>query len=123
MTASRPNSLESALVRALRSLEETRWTLTSASDGPNFKAVTDALEVLRAAHGLSAPEPFPRRNDAPAVWDLVVADMKLRDATGAEKYGTRLQPHNGRDVLTDAYQEALDLAVYLRQAIYERDGS
>jgi hypothetical protein len=32
-----------------------------------------------------------------------------------------LQPHNGRDCLMDAYQEALDLAMYLRQAIFERD--
>lgn len=31
-----------------------------------------------------------------------------------------LQAHNGRDPLVDAYQEALDLVVYLRQAIEER---
>jgi len=40
---------------------------------------------------------------------------------GKERYGTRLQPFNGRDPFIDAYQEVLDLAVYLRQAIYERD--
>jgi hypothetical protein len=28
-----------------------------------------------------------------------------------------------KSALVDAYQEALDLAVYLRQAIYERDGA
>jgi hypothetical protein len=65
----------------------------------------------------------PVRNQHPAVWDLVQVDMKERDWTGAAKYGTRLQPHNGRDALIDAYQEALDLVVYLRQAIYEWDGS
>jgi hypothetical protein len=64
----------------------------------------------------------PATNDLPAVWDLVQADMKARDAVGAKRYGTRLQPHNGRDVMRDAYEEALDLCVYLRQAIYERDG-
>jgi hypothetical protein len=47
--------------------------------------------------------------------------MKDRDVTGAAKYGTRLQPFNGRDSLVDAYQEALDLVVYLRQRI-EEDG-
>lgn len=32
-----------------------------------------------------------------------------------------LEPaHNGRDALVDAYQEALDLTMYLRQAIEER---
>jgi hypothetical protein len=34
---------------------------------------------------------------------------------------TPLQPHNGRDALADAYQEALDLVVYLRQEIAERE--
>jgi hypothetical protein len=71
---------------------------------------------------LVTPEPPPVPNEKPAVWDLVMADMRARDAEGRRKYGTPLQPHNGRDVLVDAYQEALDLAVYLRQALYERDG-
>lgn len=69
---------------------------------------------------MSQPDPTP--NDQPAVWDLVMADMHARDTLGLARYGTRLQPHNGRDALLDAYQEALDLAAYLRQAIYERDG-
>lgn len=71
---------------------------------------------------LNEPQPSPVQNDRPAVWDLVIADMRERDAAGARKYGTRLQPLNGRDSLVDAYQEALDLCVYLRKAIYEREG-
>lgn len=67
------------------------------------------------------PEPAPQKSDHPAVWSLVIADMAERDVTGAAKYKTRLQPLNGRDPLRDAYQEVLDLAVYLRQEIYERD--
>lgn len=46
--------------------------------------------------------------------------MQERDRIGRERYGTPLQAHNGRDALVDAYQEALDLVVYLRQAIAER---
>lgn len=60
-------------------------------------------------------------NDNPCMWDLVFADMVERDLLGEKKHGVRLQPFNGRDVLIDAYQEALDLVVYLRQCIYERD--
>jgi hypothetical protein len=67
-------------------------------------------------------QPKPIANDKPAVWDLVLADMQARDKVGRERYGVPLQPHNGRDALRDAYEEALDLAVYLRQAIYERGG-
>jgi len=67
-----------------------------------------------------ADQPPPQPNNRPAVWDLVIADMRERDHVGRERYGTPLQPHNGRDALVDAYQEALDLVVYLRQAIEER---
>lgn len=53
---------------------------------------------------------------------LVLADLQARSDIGKEKYGTELRANNGRDALTDAYQEALDMCQYLRQAIYERDG-
>lgn len=51
-----------------------------------------------------------------------MADMRARDRVGRARYKTRLRPLNGWDALSDAYAEALDLAVYLRQALYERDG-
>jgi len=70
---------------------------------------------------MSNPEPEPIKNSHPAVWDLVIQDMQERDRAGQERYNTRLQPFNGRKALVDAYQEALDLAVYLRQLIYEED--
>ena len=69
---------------------------------------------------LNEPQPEPIRNEERPVWELVVEDMKQRDHVGALKYGMRLTAHNGRDPLVDAYQEALDLAVYLRQEIEER---
>lgn len=73
-----------------------------------------------AASELNEPQPAPETNDSTPIWDLVVADMRERDHEGRRKYGTPLQAKNGRDALVDAYQEALDLAVYLRQAIEER---
>lgn len=66
-------------------------------------------------------QPPPAPNDNPSVHDLVIADMGQRKTLGLQRYGTLLQAHNGRDALVDAYQEALDLACYLRQAIAERD--
>jgi hypothetical protein len=76
--------------------------------------------ATRAVHD----QPPPKAEDVskPAVWPLVIVDMCERDRVGRARYGTPLQPNNGRDALKDAYQEALDLAAYLRQAIYERDG-
>lgn len=72
------------------------------------------------SESLNRPEPAPQHNDRPAVWPLVIADMQERNETGIAKYGTPLQPFNGRDALVDAYQEALDQSVYLRQEIEER---
>lgn len=70
---------------------------------------------------LNRPEPPPSAGSGTPVWELVIDDMRKRDVLGREHYGTPLLVHNGRDALVDAYQEALDLAVYLRQAIAERD--
>lgn len=85
------------------------------------------------------PPPAPQ-GDRPAMWPLViadykqnlddpgspgeidafvVADMEARDKLGRDRYGTPLTAHNGRNQLVDAYQEALDLVVYLRAAIEE----
>lgn len=69
----------------------------------------------------NAPEPPPKPGTGPAIWELVVADMQERDQVGEQKYGQRLQAGDGRSSLVDAYQEALDLAVYLRKEIAERD--
>lgn len=51
---------------------------------------------------------------------LVINDLESRAEFGFNKYETMLKSHNGRDALMDAYQEALDLVMYLRQEIEER---
>lgn len=66
-------------------------------------------------------QPLPVPNDNPDVQSQVIADIEARRELGIERYGVALQPHNGRDALRDAYEEALDLAMYLKQAIVERD--
>lgn len=65
-------------------------------------------------------QPAPIPNHTAPIWELVVSDMRDRDQVGRQRYGTPLQAHNGRDPIVDAYQEALDQAVYLRQEIEER---
>jgi hypothetical protein len=89
---------------------------------PEFDMPVPTGGVPKVKTTNNTPEPAPVANAKPAVWPLVMVDMAERDKFGREKYGTPLQPHNGRDALKDAYQEALDLAVYLRAAIFERDG-
>ncbi len=55
------------------------------------------------------------------VLDLVKKDLEDRAIMGNEKYGTYLMTHNGRNALMDAYQECLDLAMYLRQLLFEQE--
>lgn len=65
-------------------------------------------------------QPKPIKNKNPHIVDLVVKDMKERKKQGIKTYGVALQAFNGRDALQDAYEEALDLAIYLKQAMEER---
>ena len=58
--------------------------------------------------------------DQESIQSKVRKDLEEREALGMERYGRPLLPHNGRDALRDAYEEALDLACYLRQALEER---
>ncbi len=81
------------------------------------------LKCAACQRSLSSPEPSPQRNDSRPVWELVIEDMQERDRTGRAKYGTPLQAHNGRRPLVDAYKEALDLVVYLRQEIEEQQAA
>jgi len=53
----------------------------------------------------------------------VCADIAERQRKGIAKYGTTVadNPLSLRDWLTHAYEEALDMAVYLKRAIEEID--
>jgi hypothetical protein len=62
----------------------------------------------------------PVPNDHPPVVPQVIDDLQTRMVLGIQRYGVALQPHNGRDMLLDAYEEALDLAVYLKGCLLER---
>lgn len=68
-------------------------------------------------------QPLPTPNDLPYIQDLVEVDMAARRQIGFERYGQPgLQAHNGRDMMRDAYEEAMDLVVYIRGVLFERDG-
>jgi hypothetical protein len=70
-----------------------------------------------------AEQPMPTPSARPSVQGMVIDDLMIRLQVGIQRYGTPLQAFNGRDALRDAYEEALDLACYLRQAIAERDAT
>jgi hypothetical protein len=63
------------------------------------------------------PLPKPGRINVQAA---LRAALHEREAYGRRKYGTALETDNGRDALTDAWEEALDLVTYLTQMRLER---
>lgn len=64
-------------------------------------------------------QPNPKKNKNPPIVDLVIKDMLSRKKLGKKRYGVYLQAGNGRNALQDAYEEALDLCMYLKQAMEE----
>ena len=94
----------------------------SLKQGPNgvFEVVTEPIVEPLAGVGEHQPDPV-KRDDQPAIQDLVIADIQARKLVGLERYGTLLKANNGRDALMDLYQELLDAVNYIRQVIEERD--
>lgn len=56
------------------------------------------------------------------LFEEVKKDLDARNALGRQQYGRTMGPHDGRNSLRDAYEEALDLAMYLKKAIIEAGG-
>lgn len=75
-----------------------------------------------SAHGIDA-QPLPVGNSLPVIHRLVQDDLQQRLDFGTRKYGQPLQPFNGRKNLRDAYEEALDMCVYLRTELYEQEAT
>ncbi len=65
-------------------------------------------------------QPKPRKNNQKFVVDEVIKDLKKRKKEGKRKYGTYLQPFNGRDALQDLLEELYDASVYLKQFMMEQ---
>lgn len=74
----------------------------------------------RYHHWDTKAQPAPSGSGRVVV-DEVVIDLCKRKDMGTAKYGTPLRTNNGRSALLDAYQEALDLCIYLKQLLMEME--
>ena len=85
----------------------------------------DLANHLRQAHSSarigSTDQPLPTPTADPVgMHDLLIGHITARKDMGLNKYNTLLQTFNGRDGLRDAFEELLDLLVYLQQLMIER---
>lgn len=83
--------------------------------------VGEFADIKEVSERLLGQQPPPTPNSLVDVQTLVMQDVAQRRVHGIQTYGVPLQPFNGRDALVDAYEEALDLVMYLRQLIEERN--
>lgn len=64
-------------------------------------------------------QPLPTPNERMDVQSQVILDIKARRDLGRQRYGTALQPFNGRDPDRDLYEELLDAVMYQKQSMLE----
>jgi len=81
-------------------------TITEGVLDIQSRVIQDIISETYIAHDRSASK--------------LITDITERREVGITRYGTALQPNNGRDALRDAYEEAIDLCMYLKQMIVER---
>ena len=55
------------------------------------------------------------------ITDQIKADLDARTAKGIQTYGHPLTPFMGENLLQHAYEEALDLAQYLKTRLVEEE--
>jgi hypothetical protein len=65
-------------------------------------------------------QPLPEPNARPVMHEVLIDLVGKRLAIGIERYGTGLQPLNGRDAYRDLVEELVDAAVYTLQVQHER---
>lgn len=58
-----------------------------------------------------------------SIFDEVKKDFDKRDAIGYEQWKKELMPDDNIDWLQNAYEEALDLCVYLKGLLLKRDSA
>ena len=78
-----------------------------------------ALRMREGDQQLPVPNEEPNCQQAYIDWVNEVAPERM--ALGLKRYGTLLQPFNGRDFVRDAFDELFDLSVYMHGVRMERD--
>lgn len=94
---------------------------TDGLHGKHGKPLINWARDIASGRAAEQPPPDQAQQRERSIQGMVISDLVTRMEVGKQRYGTYLHAGNGRDALRDAYEEALDLACYLKQAIEERD--
>lgn len=80
----------------------------------HFSTMTDEIRPEREGRD-GDTQPLPKPVDGPIMHEVVISALEERLAIGIRRYGQPLRAFNGRDAAQDAFEEVLDLSVYLAQ--------
>lgn len=75
--------------------------------------VRSSQDQYDKSHDRPEDQPMPVPNDRPTAHAILMAFIQARLDLGIQRYGTGLQPFNGRDSARDSIEEGVDLLVYL----------
>jgi len=110
---------EQAKFEPFVSVDDAKVTIMqSEGDVKHFGGII-GRSLLLEEDAATAKQSAPKGSGNP-ILGIVLADLTNRALEGKEKYGEPLLAHNGRNALWDLYQELLDAAMYIRQAIEEQ---
>jgi hypothetical protein len=73
--------------------------------------------------GSYCAQAYSRGRSGWGICDQVTADINHRRVTGQIRYGRPLDWEEDKDYLYEAYEEALDMVIYLKAALVKRDSN
>lgn len=90
------------------------------SVGDTMKHFSTMDEVRPEREGREGDsQPMPKAVEGDVMHEVVIKALEDRLAVGIKRYGQPLRAWNGRDAAQDAFEEVLDLSVYLAQVRVE----
>lgn len=90
-------------------------------DSPDYRTCAGCNYVQFKDLSAASDQTGRRKIGKEEVLPRVITDLHLRAEKGMKTYGGPLETFNGRSALWDAYQEAIDLVMYLKQLIMETE--
>lgn len=110
------------IVQAIRFCTTRLTFVNSKKYEEKFKRLISKHEHDVDDNKCTCKQAIPPHSGTSRVLDYVLKDLQSRAEMGKRKYGHYLETNNGRNALQDAYEEALDMCMYLKQKILEEEG-